>query len=443
MATGMAGERDDRDVPAHLRVTDEIPVGMPWRREGVPPGDRSPEATPSTDTDASAGAGSASTADPSTEPEARSPADTSTESAASATADRPTATGASSSAARGAEAGASMAGDAPGLTGGWVPTGAPTPAGASTTADAATETGASMDRPDGAGASTGADAAIETGASMDRPDGTGASTGADAATETGASKDRPIETGAAASADPPPGPFLEADSPPVAGPSEVGPPVETGGSQAGATRPVPATDVQVHPVIPPPRPYAAPVTVEEGIPLPPAGPYRPVAPPVAGRRSPARALRVGVILAGAVLMGVGFLLVYGGFSGGAKHPAPCGGKPCAPPSVRHAAPAGAQIAYRTVERDAGYFEGTVTIANHGDQPMRSWTLSFRYPGADIHNTWDAVLQRRGEDAVLTGTATARPIAPGATLEVRFGGSGAPSTPTDCRLNGAPCAFIAR
>ncbi|MEV0402850.1 cellulose binding domain-containing protein [Actinoallomurus sp. NPDC050550] len=243
---------------------------------------------------------------------------------------------------------------------------------------------------------------------------------------------------AGASADPPPGPFPEADSP-----SAAGAPVEAGGSQAGAKRAVPATDVQVHPIIPPPRPYAAPVTVEEGIPLPPGGPHRPVAPPVAGRRPLARALWVGVILAGAVLMGVGFLLVYGGFAGGAKHPAPCGGKSCAPPPVRSAAPPGAQIGYRTVERDAGYFEGTVTIANHGDQPMRSWTLSFRYPGAEIHNTWDAVLQRRGEDAILTGTATARPIAPGAALEVRFGGSGAPSMPTDCRLNGATCAFVAR
>jgi hypothetical protein len=149
---------------------------------------------------------------------------------------------------------------------------------------------------------------------------------------------------------------------------------------------------------------------------------------------------LGVILAGAVLMGAGFLLVYGGFSGGGEHPAPAGGG--APP-VRHAVPAGGQIAYRTVEREAGYFEGAVTIANHGNQPMRSWTLSFRYPGADIHNTWDAILQRRGEDAVLTGTATARPIAPGATLEVRFGGGGSPSMPTDCRLNGAPCAFVAR
>jgi hypothetical protein len=138
--------------------------------------------------------------------------------------------------------------------------------------------------------------------------------------------------------------------------------------------------------------------------------------------------------------------VYGLFAGtGGQGPSagPCGHRPCAArPSSRDAV-SGAQIAYRTVERDVGYFEGTVTITNHGAQPMPSWTLSFRYPGADIHNTWDAVLQRGGAETVLTGTATSRPIAPGATLEVRFGGSGSPSMPTDCRLNGAPCAFVVR
>ncbi|GAA4639682.1 hypothetical protein GCM10023196_102280 [Actinoallomurus vinaceus] len=383
MATGMAGERDDRDVPAHLRVTDEIPVGTPWRPEDTPPATRSPEATaspgappsseamPSADADTPATAGSATTADSPTEAGAYSPADTPAEAGASASAGRPTVTGAS------------------------LPTGVPTPTDApSAEVDVPNEMEAPVDRTAAAGEST--------------------------------------------PADPPPGPFLEADSPSVAGPATAGAPGE-----ARTARPVPATDVQVVPPPEPPRPYVPPVTVEEGIPMPPGGPYRPVASPAAGRRPLTRALRVGVILAGAVLMGVGFLLVFGVFAGGAKHPAPCGGKPCAPRPSGQAAPPGAQIAYRTVERDRGYFEGTVTIANHGDQPMRSWTLSFRYPGAQIHNTWDAVLQRKGEDAILTGTATARPIAPGATLEVRFGGSGSPSMPTDCRLNGAPCAFVAR
>lgn len=209
-------------------------------------------------------------------------------------------------------------------------------------------------------------------------------------------------------------------------------------------RPVPATDVQLHPVVPPPepppRPYAAPVTVEESIPFPPTAPRRPADP---ARARGSRVLGLSIVVIGAVFLGTALLLVSGVFAGGpGPSTGPCGHRSCvATPSVHVAAP-GPQIAYRTVERDAGYFEGTVTIANPTDRPMRSWTLSFRYPGADIHNTWNADLARSGTEIFLTGTATSPPIAPGATLQVRFGGSGSPSMPTACRLNGTPCAFVA-
>ncbi|MFL6054357.1 MAG: cellulose binding domain-containing protein [Actinoallomurus sp.] len=203
-------------------------------------------------------------------------------------------------------------------------------------------------------------------------------------------------------------------------------------------RPVPATDVQVHPVVPPPRPYAAPVTVEESIPYPPTAPRGPTDP---ARARGWRVLGVSIVVIGALLLGSALLLVSGVFAGGPERH-PCGHRPCVvSPSVQVAAP-GPRIAYRTVERDAGYFEGTVTIVNPTDRPMRSWTLSFRYPGADIHNTWDAALSRSGTEIFLAGTATSPPIAPGATLQVRFGGSGSPSMPADCRLNGTPCAFVA-
>jgi Cellulose binding domain len=208
-------------------------------------------------------------------------------------------------------------------------------------------------------------------------------------------------------------------------------------------RPVPVTDVQLHPVVPPPeppRPYAEPVTVEESIPFPPTVPRRPAYPARARGR---RVLGVSIVVIGAVLLGAALLLVSGVFVGGPKPPTgPCGHRPCVATPSAHAAAPGPRIPYRTVERDAGYFEGTVTIRNPTDRPMRSWTLSFRYPGADIRNTWDATLARSGTEISLTGTATSPPIAAGATLQVRFGGSGSPSMPTDCRLNGTPCAFVA-
>ncbi|MCO5991398.1 cellulose binding domain-containing protein [Actinoallomurus spadix] len=256
-------------------------------------------------------------------------------------------------------------------------------------------------------------------------------------------------------------------------------------------RPVPATDVQLRPVVPPPEPpptppatvqesvpvrHDVPVTVEAGLPVPPPDPYgapatvegpapraygapgeRGVPFPPGAPRPPAkprgtgggvsrRLAIVAVAGAGVLLVAIGVLVaVLGSSSGGpapSTAPAPCGHGPCAP-SPTHSAPAPvAQVPYRTVERDAGYFEATATITNHESRPMRSWTLSFTYPGAEIRNTWDAVLQRRGTETILTGTATSPPIAPGASLQVRFGGSGAPSMPTGCRLNGAPCAFVA-
>ncbi|GAA4610664.1 hypothetical protein GCM10023195_44380 [Actinoallomurus liliacearum] len=228
-------------------------------------------------------------------------------------------------------------------------------------------------------------------------------------------------------------------------------------------RPIPATDVQVVPApeppsappaapvtvqervsIPPP-PYGAPPTVEQSVPVLPGGPRRPAGPSRPGRRVPRRLGLIAAAVVGVLLVAVVALLTVSGTSADdPDQPAttPCRHLPCVPSSNPSTAAPAAQVAYRTVERDAGYFEGTVTIANHGDRPMPSWTLSFTYPGADIRNTWDAVLQRRGTETVLTGKTTSPPIAPGATLQVRFGGSGSPSMPTDCRLNGAPCAFVA-
>jgi hypothetical protein len=99
------------------------------------------------------------------------------------------------------------------------------------------------------------------------------------------------------------------------------------------------------------------------------------------------------------------------------------------------------VRYRTVERDVGYFEGTVTLVNHGKRPLKSWTLTFTYPGADIHNAWEVVLQGKGENVTIVNAPTAAPIAPGESFEVRFGGAGRPAMPANCRLNGAPCTFV--
>jgi hypothetical protein len=109
--------------------------------------------------------------------------------------------------------------------------------------------------------------------------------------------------------------------------------------------------------------------------------------------------------------------------------------------VKTVAPVAAKLRYRTVERDVGYFEGTVTLVNHGRRPLSTWTLTFTYPGADIHNAWEVVLQGKGQNVTIANAPTAAPIAPGDSFEVRFGGAGRPGMPANCRLNGAPCTFI--
>jgi hypothetical protein len=147
------------------------------------------------------------------------------------------------------------------------------------------------------------------------------------------------------------------------------------------------------------------------------------------------AVGVAVVVAGVVS------LVFRQIGGGpAKPRSSCGVAGCAS-SVKTVAPVAAKLRYRTVERDTGYFEGIVTIVNRGKRPLNTWTLSFTYPGADIHNAWEVVLQGKGQNVTMVNAATAAPIAPGDSFEVRFGGAGSPAMPMNCRLNGAPCTFV--
>jgi hypothetical protein len=123
---------------------------------------------------------------------------------------------------------------------------------------------------------------------------------------------------------------------------------------------------------------------------------------------------------------------------------PCTGDGCSSPGRRTSpaavAPPAPKFRYRTVDREVGYFEATITIVNHGKRPMSAWTLDFTYPGADIHNAWEVVIKQPGENVTITNKPTAAPIPPGKSFEIRFGGAGRPAMPTNCRLNNAPCAF---
>jgi hypothetical protein len=176
---------------------------------------------------------------------------------------------------------------------------------------------------------------------------------------------------------------------------------------------------------------------------PPAGPP---GPPHAGKQrsdGPSRKMMAALAAAGVAVLAAGGITLAFARAGNSTN-ASCSGKPCA--TSRHQAtaaapPAGPRLRYRTVDRETGYFEGIITIVNAGDRPMNSWTLSFTYPGADIHNVWEAVFRRKGETVTIVNAMTAAPIAPGKKFDVQFGGAGHPTMPTGCRLNDAPCVFV--
>ena len=144
---------------------------------------------------------------------------------------------------------------------------------------------------------------------------------------------------------------------------------------------------------------------------------------------------------GAIVVAGVISLVFSRLGGAPARPSACGTAGCATSQKTTVAPVQDKLRYRTVERDTGYFEGTVTFVNHGKSPLRTWTLTFTYPGADIRNAWEVVLQGKGQNVTIVNAPTAAPIAPGDSFEVRFGGAGRPTMPANCRLNGAPCTFV--
>lgn len=104
-------------------------------------------------------------------------------------------------------------------------------------------------------------------------------------------------------------------------------------------------------------------------------------------------------------------------------------------------PQGIEVTYRTVETAEGYFEGEVRFVNATGAPLPAWTLSFTYPGAVIRNVWGGDFRTREDGTVVvTGNGDSTPVAAGAWVSVRFGGSGTPSRPQGCTVNGAACGF---
>ena len=186
-------------------------------------------------------------------------------------------------------------------------------------------------------------------------------------------------------------------------------------------------------------PFDPPGSPQGGQEGPPTGPT-----PKPAKKFPPRliitlvAAGIAIVLAG----GIAFAL----FDQGDKKKPTCpnsANKACAAQGKQRPAPpapSGPKFAYRTVDREVGYFEGTIMVVNKTGAPLPKWTLTFTYPGADVHNAWEVTLRKTGQDVIVDSKVGTQPLAPGASFEVRFGGAGKPATPTNCTFNGQPCRF---
>jgi hypothetical protein len=98
------------------------------------------------------------------------------------------------------------------------------------------------------------------------------------------------------------------------------------------------------------------------------------------------------------------------------------------------------IAFRATSRSATGFRATVTIANHGTQPINGWTLRFQIPNAQVIGASNSVLVQPGTVATMRNSAYSPTIAPGRSVKVVFTAEGAASKPSTCRFNGVACTL---
>ena len=88
------------------------------------------------------------------------------------------------------------------------------------------------------------------------------------------------------------------------------------------------------------------------------------------------------------------------------------------------------------------FEGRYTITNGTTSAIQGWQLAFDLPaGHSISSFWDASMSRSGQRFTFTNLSWNATIAPGASAGFGFIGNpgGAAAVPTNCTLNGSPCA----
>jgi hypothetical protein len=106
-----------------------------------------------------------------------------------------------------------------------------------------------------------------------------------------------------------------------------------------------------------------------------------------------------------------------------------------------ALPASAAGATATIVKNSDWGSGwqaAVTIDNGGTSALTSWKIEFDLPpGTTVGSFWDADMVASGNHRTFTNRAWNGSVPVGAKTSFGFIGAG-PGSPTNCKLNGAPC-----
>ncbi|TNY35295.1 cellulose binding domain-containing protein [Thermomonospora catenispora] len=99
---------------------------------------------------------------------------------------------------------------------------------------------------------------------------------------------------------------------------------------------------------------------------------------------------------------------------------------------------GVLVSFQVDRRTETGYTGTVTIANHGDEPVAGWRLGFKFADARVLTVENAVVESKGQVTWLRNRTTTPVLGPGETVEITYTAVGTPARPTVCKFNDAPC-----
>ena len=104
-------------------------------------------------------------------------------------------------------------------------------------------------------------------------------------------------------------------------------------------------------------------------------------------------------------------------------------------------PDGLVVAFRLVGKTSDGFRFTTTIANRGNRPVPSWTMSFSIPNATIVAVRGATAVRTGALGLVRSPAGAPALQPGGKVKVTYLARGVARGPSSCKLNGLTCTRV--